>query len=191
MVKMFEMAGEAKSAPKESEYLAAMTKKLYGIVVLSLKNALHISPEWSYHLSLAHVYRKLGINPDTVIHLYLSGILLMPTENITKDQDLALDPVYKCISYIIKSYYNSHLSEDASMQAYKDLMKLYPALEENCEKILAAGEEQVLLPDNTVYRQGVLLLHAIKRIDKKRWYHRPYFRVSDCLFKLLFSYQFF
>jgi hypothetical protein len=178
---MLEMAGEAKLVPKEAEYIEVMKKKLYGVISLSLKNALYISPEWSYHLSLAHVYRKLGRDPDTVIHLFLRGIFLMPAENITKDQDLALDPIYKCISYIIKSYYNSFLSEDAAMQAFQDILKLYPALGENCEKILADSEEKVILPENTVYRQGVLLLHAIKRIDKKRWYHRPYFRVSNDL----------
>jgi hypothetical protein len=174
----------AKLTIKEAEYVQTLTKQLYNVICMSLKEALKIEPNWSYHLSLAHVYRKQEKVAERVIFSYMKGITLMPSENITKDQELILDPIYRCTAYILKAYHRKTISEESAREAFEDLEKAYPPLAENSEKIIVGdgSTETIPLPEDKILRKGVLFLHAIKRIDKKRWYHRPYYRVCISIF---------
>lgn len=175
---------------KESEYLETKTKNMYRTIVGCLKNSLLIDPQWAYYLSLAHAYRKIGQSSTDVIHLYMRGIFLMPRENITKDQETVLDPIYKCCSFITKSYYREQLSASDSLAAFDDVLKQHQGLEDQVNRFSNGTDDiGVVLPSDPVLARSIQILTAIKKLDKKKWYHRPYFRVLVLCFTFLTIYR--
>ena len=160
----------------EEDAMALLAKQVYGVAAISLQTVLRIDPQWATYLSLAHAYRKLKKDPISTIKLFFRGIYLIPRENISKEQDIVLDPIYKCLSYILKSYHTQTLSSTDALDALDHLKKLHFPLDEQISLLQESGE--IDLPEDAALGQVVLFLNAIKKLDKRKWYHKPWYRLS-------------
>jgi hypothetical protein len=160
----------------EEDAIRQISKQVYGVAVIAFQTVLRIDPQWNTYLSLAHAYRKLEGNVISTIKLYFRGIHLMPRENISKDQDIVLDPIYKCLSFILKSYHLKLLSADDTLDALNQLQRLHVPLSDQIEVLDVSGE--IVLTKDVALARIIVFLIAIKSLDKRRWYHKPWYRLS-------------
>ncbi|KAJ3310438.1 Histone transcription regulator 3 [Boothiomyces sp. JEL0838] len=153
-------------------------KYLYGIMAFCFKKAIsYNSAEWSYYYRLAHVYRKLEKEPDQVTECYLKAISIMPSESTSKEQDPLLDPIYKCASYLLKCKQNRSLRDVHISETIDKLCALHPQLNETFKSVAATGFSHLASQPLSICKL-VFVLVSIKKVDKRRWYHKPYYRLA-------------
>ncbi|KAJ3276344.1 Histone transcription regulator 3 [Terramyces sp. JEL0728] len=160
-------------------------KYLYGTMAFCFKKATNYnSEEWSYYYRLAHVYRKLEKEPDAVIECYVKVLSIMPAESTSKEQDPLLDPIYKCTSYLLKCKQNRTLRDIHISDTIDKLCSHHPLLGEAMKTISGTGVSHLAAQPLSICKL-VYILEAIKKVDKRRWYHKPYYRLANIYLNVL------
>jgi tetratricopeptide (TPR) repeat protein len=146
---------------------------LFGVMAYVLKKAIIIDEEqWAFYFRLAHCYRKLRKDPMVVVQNYAKALELLPKEFGTKDQDSSLDILYKCVSFIFKSYQQKRLSDQEALDQLEYIVGFQNAVKDLVEKTnLARTSDKVI-------NQILTVLECLKKLDKRKWFHKPYYRIA-------------
>ncbi|KAJ3058952.1 Histone transcription regulator 3, partial [Podochytrium sp. JEL0797] len=130
------------------------------------------SSEWRYPFMLGKMGRKAGKSVEEVVACFEDAIELLPESSGTKEQETILDVQYCLVSvlcrglwegkvepeYVIECLNKSTLNKDESMTP--------------TEPPTPVAEDATLRAYDRIQQE----LSYIKRIDKKKWQHRPYWK---------------
>ena len=143
-----------------------------GILNLS-KICIRLEPsEWLHYFRLAHSYRKLSRPPPLVLDLYVKSLLLATTDSGHREYDCSLEIVYKATSFILKECVSKSIDEREACILLSKLLECH----HNVRNFLLA--KSTLVSEDNPVATIILILQAITNLDKKRWIHKPYFRLA-------------
>jgi tetratricopeptide (TPR) repeat protein len=158
---------------------STLTKPLYTVMSHILKNAIRMDKtQWAFYFRLAHCFRKLNRSSTLVVNTYCKAINLLPKEFGLKDQDSSLDILYKCTTFILKEYTYMKVSEKEAIELFRKMEDYHLIIKE------VKSTVEVKLEGDNVTLQALKILESIKKVDKKRWFHKPFYRIARIYYKL-------
>ncbi|CUM65134.1 uncharacterized protein PRCAT00002761001 [Priceomyces carsonii] len=147
-------------------------KSCLNIIQQTLHLAIKSKPkDWTGYYYLAKVQRKLKKDPELVIKtLFKAGALSKRQSNLS---DPVIEPHYAICSVIYKYVKNDALSIDQAL----DFLSQEPVIQfDRTEKTVQIVSKQ------DFYRVVVECLKRIIAYDKKKWHHKPRYRLAKVLF---------
>jgi hypothetical protein len=165
---------EVEKSDETEQIIVKLKTQAYGAMCFVLKKAASWDQQqWLYNLRLAHAYRKLGREPRTIISLYVQAIRMILTQLPKEQHDQSLDPLYKGIVFVLKSRVNGKISEAQADEFLTSIIECHSGLKEAIE-----GYTEPIVFEDPVFAQIHRALESMKKLDKKRLYHKPYFRIA-------------
>lgn len=162
--------------PAGAAFVSVTTSSVNSNLCLKvIQQSLHIAikakrSDWTYYYYLSKVQRKLNKSPKIVLNA------LEHASKIAKDQSNPSDPIiephYKKCSLIYKYVKEGSLSFDLALEYLKN----DPVINyENSNKNI----------ENQIDFYGVVVhcLKAVIAYDKKKWHHKPRYRLAKILFE--------
>lgn len=162
--------------PTGAAFVSVSTSSVNSNLCLKvIQQSLHIAikskrNDWTYYYYLSKVQRKLNKSPRIVLDT------LQQASNIAKEQSNPSDPIiephYKKCSLIYKYAKEGSLSFQSGLEFLKNDLVI------NYEK----GNKSIEKPMD-FYEIIVECLKAVISYDKKRWHHKPRYRLAKVLFE--------
>ena len=128
---------------------------------------------WVNYYRISYVYRKLRCEPGLVMKLLTKALELAPKELSVGEYDSRLEIIYKGCSYLLKYYTNNDIDEIDAKQYLKSLITLHASLFE------IVSEKNTMADSMYSTIEGVL--RAIQVLDKRKWIHKSFYRLSIIL----------
>ncbi|KAJ3217292.1 Histone transcription regulator 3 [Dinochytrium kinnereticum] len=146
---------------------------------------------WQYPYMLAKIKEKLDRNNyKGIARLYKRAIALAPVNWTTKEQEIILDPRYGLISYLSKQLFSGRIQAKDVQDVFKNIRSVdatqskEPVNEDSCTSLSVDSTAST----ESIFQLLVGELQSIKAVDKKRWHHKPYWRVLSLpIQRLIFS----
>lgn len=131
---------------------------------------------FNYYLR-ANVLHKLESEHKLVIRNLIRAVELVPerTGSGGSHNDIILEPHYKLVSILYKYAMSKYISAEVGLK----LLEKTPYCEISSQVRSELGTPQIFSEHEArFYASCVLTLLRIKTVDKRKWYHRPYFRLA-------------
>lgn len=176
---------EKKSVPETS-----ITK----LVNMMLNKAIEVAPnDWYSHYMKAKVLMNLKAQPKLVLKNVLGALEVAP-DKITGHMEFFIEPHYKLIKILIAYVEDGTLTPaDAIEYAKKSLFyekgDRFPPIANsapsNSDDDTGAAVQALDKSDlGEFYASALATLYKIRNGDKKRWHHRPTYKISNILHKV-------
>ncbi|KAI8807290.1 hypothetical protein BJ742DRAFT_319702 [Cladochytrium replicatum] len=153
--------------------------------------------EWHHFFMKGKLMAKLGVAPRTLLTEYARAVLLVPEEWSTKEQEKIIDPSCKLLSALSKLLYRNEIGVDLALEMVERSFPIFIPKATQKECISAAHVVQTP-PEHFPWSQSdssiepkklsssalpvfgkiMAALQIIKGTDKKRWHHKPTYRIA-------------
>ncbi|KAJ3417222.1 Histone transcription regulator 3 [Chytridiales sp. JEL 0842] len=148
--------------------------QLLRIALWCFKRASKFDPnEWQYQFMLAKILAKSGAKPETIVSHYRQAIALVPENWATKEQEIILDPRYGLCSFLTKALFAGRVTPDFVLATMR--LDIEVADQDDKSKKLLA------------YQHLLKELEDLRHIDKKKWQHKPIWRLVFLLKNVFFE----
>ncbi|TPX35253.1 hypothetical protein SmJEL517_g02284 [Synchytrium microbalum] len=159
------------------DHLQSSRAALLRVAVWTLRKRMHEEPiEWHWPFLMGKMYEKLGKDFDETFAWYERALQLVPEEWTTKDQEHILDVKVKFLSYLAKSLHKGLITPEA---VWEKLALLGVTKTTEAEPISPTHSDDAR---SEAFYKLCTQLRLIKLMDKKRWQHKPYYRLAWILY---------
>ncbi|CCE81902.1 Piso0_002581 [Millerozyma farinosa CBS 7064] len=139
------------------------------VILKSLRLSIKAKPnDWTCHYYLAKVQRRLGMPPSEVISSLKKSIMV--SQKSPNSGDPIIEPHYLLCSIIYKYVKNGQLNMEESINFLKD------------DSILQINPSLNLGTKTEFYQLIVACLKKVISYDKKKWHHKPKYRLAKVLY---------
>ncbi|CAN6605760.1 hypothetical protein TRVA0_003S00518 [Trichomonascus vanleenenianus] len=151
------------------------TRAVLKTVRYSLILAKNANPsDWYNYYLMAKVLRALGMEPDQVTSLLVKAVELARDRTDKSSHEIVLEPHYKLVSTVVKYVQAEKLDPVEALE----LVEQTPYCEVHSNVISPVAGRLPDTPINRFYDKAVYILLRMKHADKKRWQHRPIYRLA-------------
>ncbi|TPX47089.1 hypothetical protein SeMB42_g03464 [Synchytrium endobioticum] len=145
------------------------------------KRMIETATEWQWPLLMGKVYQKLRQSFNETIVWYERALLLVPEEWPTKDQEHILDVKCKFISYLSKCLHQNVITPEIVLEK---LLILDSQLKDEPAQSQWSDDSRI-----HAFNRLCEELRRLKSLDKKRWQHKPYYRLAWILYHVFHDVQ--
>ncbi|RUS19756.1 hypothetical protein BC937DRAFT_86969 [Endogone sp. FLAS-F59071] len=165
---------------------------VYKFALMCFRIALQLDDnDWRQHYMIGKCFGKLGRKPKEILDCYKEAIRKTPMRSGQQGQEKILEPIYKLTSSLAKFLLNdvidsSVVSEYLSYDTYSRTSSEEPeesSAQDNVTKDDQKSNEHRKSVDMTddkasAFHHIFVKLSQIRGIDKRKWHHRPVYRVG-------------